>query len=698
MRFTQQDKDNFFIMVDSLKKSRRANLSDINSDEDIIEKLYTDPLYEDFVLKMTMRPNTSILIGRKGVGKSTIIDRLQHEVRKSNDKLSLYIDVNSIFEQSKVFSFNAENYKNILFGEELNKYLLLKTFLKNIIEQIKEETKTNTLKFFMAKISTIFGPNKNTFLEELNSIFEDIDEKAYEDILIIKEKNITSNNSDSFLKKNEDKTKMDVVITDRKVSGAFGFENNESSSDLIENKIEEKFSEILLQYFDPKNILVKVKALLTKIGVKYVFICLDDFSEIEENAMKAFVDTIITPLNNWSEEYFKFKIAGYPGRIYLGNIDPTKIEQIKLDYYDLYLSNKVGDIEQEAINSVKRLLTQRFKYFCNKTPEYYFDTSENDMDTYYRYIFNMTSNVPRNIGWILWYANQYSVIKNEKITLKNLDIASEKFFIDAIEVFFTKNKYMRSSFTEKLEKYHLNELLNGIIKQSKENKREIMVSDSKIFESEKRPPTSHFYLFKEFEDMMKTLELNFFVTKVNEQKDQDGKLISLFALNYGLCQKEDIFYGKGKDRKYIIQRRFNYSKLIMQTINGAKEIICNFCGKIYSLEHLTSIELFGMLCPTCRKGTCSVEHVKIEVPIISEEIEILEFDFKLLNSLKISSPQYASMLAQELDCYYQKVASKVSTLISRGLIEKRKESRDDKIGEKSYYYITENAIQTYFRE
>ena len=76
----------------------------------------------------------------------------------------------------------------------------------------------------------------------------------------------------------------------------------------------------------------------------------------------------------------------------------------------------------------------------------------------------------------------------------------------------------------------------------------------------------------------------------------------------------------------------------------------------------------------------------------------MEFDFKLLNSLKISSPQYASMLAQELDCYYQKVASKVSTLISRGLIEKRKESRDDKIGEKSYYYITENAIQTYFRE
>ncbi len=123
--------------------------------------------------------------------------------------------------------------------------------------------------------------------------------------------------------------------------------------------------------------------------IKYVFICLDDFSEIDEQAMKIFVDTIVAPLNNWSEEYFKFKIAAYPGRVYLGNIDPTKIETIKfkLDYYDLYLSSKSKDIEQEAIKNIERLLSQRCQYFCQKNLDYFFDTFKTDMPTYYRYLF-----------------------------------------------------------------------------------------------------------------------------------------------------------------------------------------------------------------------------------------------------------------------------------------------------------------------
>ena len=111
MQIDNKEKDSFYLMVDSLKKCRRANLSDINDDEDIIEELYVDPLDNDFVLKSCLRPNTTILIGRKGTGKSTIIARLQHDVRKENDKLSLYIDVKTIFEQSKSFTYDATQYR-----------------------------------------------------------------------------------------------------------------------------------------------------------------------------------------------------------------------------------------------------------------------------------------------------------------------------------------------------------------------------------------------------------------------------------------------------------------------------------------------------------------------------------------------------------------------------------------------------------
>jgi len=275
----------------------------------------------------------------------------------------------------------------------------------------------------------------------------------------------------------------------------------------------------LIQHYKPHSILTSIKQLLQKIGIRYVFICLDDFSEIDRDAMEIFVNTIIAPLNNWSDEYFKFKIAGYPGRVYLGEMDPTKIDQIKLDYYDLYTSSTATIVQNEAIDSVKRLLTQRCDYFCKKAPEYFFDTSKETMVNYYKYLFNISSNVPRNIGWILWYANQSAISKNKKITVKDLELSAEQYYVNSIEVFFSANKYMKEAFNEKLERYHLNELLNRTIAAVKKNKTEIPTLDSKIFRPDKgRPPTSHFYIEKELEFLLSTLELKFFITKYGNKR------------------------------------------------------------------------------------------------------------------------------------------------------------------------------------
>ena len=39
--------------------------------------------------------NTTVLIGRRGTGKSTIFMRMQNELRKQNDIMTCYIDVKS---------------------------------------------------------------------------------------------------------------------------------------------------------------------------------------------------------------------------------------------------------------------------------------------------------------------------------------------------------------------------------------------------------------------------------------------------------------------------------------------------------------------------------------------------------------------------------------------------------------------------
>lgn len=90
------DSDRFLELTDSLSKYRRATLES-STGKNIVENLYVDPLENDLILKSMLKSNTTLLIGRKGTGKSTIINRFQHEIRKSDDKISLYVDVKSLF-------------------------------------------------------------------------------------------------------------------------------------------------------------------------------------------------------------------------------------------------------------------------------------------------------------------------------------------------------------------------------------------------------------------------------------------------------------------------------------------------------------------------------------------------------------------------------------------------------------------------
>ena len=508
MEISQKDKDNFFNLVDSLKKCRRADLSDVSLSKDVIEKLYVDPLDNDLILKSISKLNTTILTGRRGTGKSTIVARLQHDIRKSKDKLSLYIDVKSIFEQSKAFSYNTEQYADHFTAQDLSKYLIYKSFLKEIISEIKLELKTNTIKFYLAKVTKYFGPDKAAFEEELNRIFDDIEKFEYMDVEVLKQKRILSNDENSSSL--EKKASLDFGVgSNFPLKGGVNAEYGTSNSD--KSSLNEEFSEVLLKCFNPVLIMRSIRQLLKNIGINHVFICLDDFSEIDYDAMKVFVDVIIAPLNNLSDEFFKFKIAAYPGRVYLGDIDPQKIEQIRLDFYELYQARTITDVHSQAQESIKKLIEKRTQFFCKKTPEDFFDTSKTTLNEYYKALFDITSCVPRNVGWILWYANQQSIAKDKKITLNDLSIAAEKHFIDTVKPYFSQNQFMREPFDMKLEKYHLHQLLERFINAAKINKREILVSDSKVFAKDKsKPPTSHFYINKKFEDVLKPLEMQFF--------------------------------------------------------------------------------------------------------------------------------------------------------------------------------------------
>ena len=87
----EQYKKTFDQMVDSLKMYQRYELKDKNR-KDILDKVYVDPIENDGILNLCLKDNTTVLIGRRGTGKSTIFMRMQNELRKQNDIMTCYID------------------------------------------------------------------------------------------------------------------------------------------------------------------------------------------------------------------------------------------------------------------------------------------------------------------------------------------------------------------------------------------------------------------------------------------------------------------------------------------------------------------------------------------------------------------------------------------------------------------------------
>ncbi len=388
--------DIFLKMTESLSRYRRAELKDENTNENLIEELYVDPLENDLILKTMLKNNTTLLIGRKGTGKSTIINRFQHEIRKKDNKLSLYIDVKALFEQSKKSSFSINSSEFSLSNEDIERLTLYRGFIKKVIDEVKKEIKKNLFTNHLLSIISKKGLSKKTFEIRIDKLFEKIEIADFIDITATK--TLSRINS---LKDESTKTASataELSLKEQGIKSSLGEEIHN------ENKSVEEFTQILGRYFNIIDFMNQLKELLSLISIENVFICLDDMSEIDKQSMEVFTEFIVAPLNNLSDEYFKFKISLYPGRDYLPSIDRQKVKTYSLDYYDLYSVGNVEKVEESAIKYTKRLIEKRFKYYFGSDVEMgdYFDLNNNtSMEYYYKLLFQISSNVPRIVGKIL---------------------------------------------------------------------------------------------------------------------------------------------------------------------------------------------------------------------------------------------------------------------------------------------------------
>lgn len=705
--------DKFIEMVNSLKKHQRAELIDEQEQKNIIEELYTDPLEGDFVLRSMLSDDTTLLIGRKGTGKSTIISRFQHEIRKDRTKLALYLDVRTIFEQATNSTPSNVTTSKSLSVQDQRKHELYKHFIQNIIEEIYKEINKSLFKNRFTKYLW-GGYTEDDFKRELESILQDVLTPKFDDItsLIETKTNDSFSQQDTHSVNTTDEVDLSPKISD-KGGSLFSIKSSQSESESLNKTVSnsDEYSNLLIRYFNIIEFVREITKLLEAVGIKKVFICLDDSSELDKEALDIFMRTIVAPLHNDSYKFFRFKIAFYPGRDYLPNIDRPKIDSILLDYYDLYKASGVDKVEIEAISYTKRLLETRFKYYFGNDVdlEDFFDTQRMSINEYYKIIFQISANVPRNIGKLLWFVSKRSILKGEKINKRALQEAAEEQYRLDIEPVLTKTEFIKyKNYDERYERENLRRLLEMIVEKAKGNKRQIAASDSEIFKSynSSNAPSNYLYIPPEVEKFLSTLELNFFISKFTHQKDRGSgsgekyippKEVIVYTINYGLCQKENIIVDEGSDRKFRVERVFDYTNLIFKWANFAQIIRCSNCNATYDISEWEAIQTFNNLCRKCNKNSCHIETLQPPETTsnVSEEIRIKQRYFEILNTLRIDNGLNAKEIGEEIDSSTSSIAQYVRVdrvLIDKELVERKQEGQQNK------YYITNKALKLYFDE
>lgn len=673
------DKKKFLEFAESLKLVRKTRIEDFIEDKNI-DDIYTDLLPNNGIINKLNLPRTTLLIGRKGTGKSTIFQKSQKDLVSNKKCISIYIDVKSLFDNSTPEI--PEEAKSL--SIDYHKYLLY----SNLVKEIILETRNRLNDFVQGSIfKKLLGFDHEQILQinhELNEI-----EVSIKDVI----KNVDVSLIQTFKKVNES-NKNKSAEAGLKISTEPNL--SLSASENSAQSVKSEFEQTLVKYLDIKksliNNLIRIKGILQ---IDHLYIFLDDYSEIDEDAQKIFMDWFVAPLNNLSEDFVKFKIAAYPNRFYYGKLDNSKIDEISLDFFDAFYSFEkkanISKMETLALDYTKRLIKKRLTiFFPDNNWERFFELNESEL---LDLLFSVSFNIPRKIGYILSYCYESCLIHDKKINKTAIQNASQRYYTDVVLKYFLANQFVSKPFNDKISNEHQFELLNKIIERQKINSSPINRSNLK------GKPTNHFTVNEKISSLLDNLELNGFITTYNNVVDNTSELSIIYSLDYGLCIRHGLNFARAYDDKtlkYFSHSRFNMNVLIADYFNQTQIIKCSV-GHEFPYSMLENLKLFKMKCPECIEiGNISICEITISNQDIKEKLEAIElsqhrqvslYEFQILDYLKtVNKTVSTTTISSALDKSPATVNSTINKLNERGFVKLDIEvSRKIK---KDFYFIT----------
>ncbi len=115
-------------------------------------------------------PRTTILVGKKGTGKSTIFQKSQKDLINNKKCISIYIDVKSLFDNSTPEI--SEMVQNL--GKQYHKYLIYSNFIKEIVLETKNRLDDFVKKSIFKRLLGFDKEQIDNINNELNLIEESI--------------------------------------------------------------------------------------------------------------------------------------------------------------------------------------------------------------------------------------------------------------------------------------------------------------------------------------------------------------------------------------------------------------------------------------------------------------------------------------------------------------------------------------------
>jgi DNA-binding MarR family transcriptional regulator len=702
------NKEKFAKCAESLRQYRRAELLDFSEalSDKPIDLLYVDPLPGDSVLNSVLSGNTTFVLGRKGTGKSTLFAKAQNVLRGRGKTISIYLDVKTLHEVVAAAESPAFNSLGSGINPEiLRAHMLRKEALGHVILELLKEIERVYEGMSIFQKWTGKTKKYSELKTELTSLANRIKHaplKTDEIPVLVKiDGNIKNKATSENSKSNNGKFEARLSYGAASIGAEGGVTNFEKC--LEDQELYTEYSDVVLKSFPFFEIIREIQILLEEAQLQRIVIFFDDFSELKLVDQKLFVDVILSPLNNASNEAIKLKIAGYPGRVYYGRIDPSKVDTISLDFVDLYESSEIQEMERSAIDYTNRLLSARFEAFEMESQDY-FELSVNFMfEQYSELLFQCSFNVPRIVGHLLHYCYLDRIAKGQKITPQSIRLASQKYYEQTIVQYFDRmNRFALEPFENKLDRENQKKLLNFLITEAQRVRRGI--NDKSIgggyFLNLKNIPTSHFTADPGLEGTLASLESNFLLSRYKKMRDKNGQPALVFALFYGLCESERMTWGSppGRDyRGYFVQRCFEYTRALTAFLSTRQTIRCGSCGASYGLEKREMFETFKWSCPECRvSGSCKIlslaDDFQAEVAALDTKLMLEPIELKILECLEDEQrPMRAGEMALLLDATHQLVGRRTSKLNDQGLVEKRKgEARH------SLSSITTRAREKYF--